>query len=170
MRTKKRDLFWHIVLGITGILLVSCAGSPSTPSHNSTPRPVGSPSTPSHNSTPQPGAVTLRIQFPSPHSNTLAVTITNEEAQLISTTDHQTDCTILLAEQRIGGQWRPLLNCAVMTPTRHHLILPGHTQTGPLYTTTWPAGTYRIKLEYAQGQQLSPTRTIYSASFVLPLT
>ena len=172
MRTKKRDLFWHIILGITGVLLVSCAGSPSTSSHNSTPQPAGSPSMPSHNPTSQPGSVTLRIQFPSSHSNTITITITNGEAQTITTTNHHTNCSILLAEQQIGGQWRPLPDCASMMATRPYSIPPGHTQTGPLDTTTWPAGTYRITLEYVLGQQLSslPMRTAYSATFVLPLT
>ncbi len=156
MSRKKWDLAWHLALGITGVLLVSCAGSPSTPSHAPT---------------PQPSRVELRVQFPTSHSSqSLTVLVTNGEAQPILAQDHQTDCTILLAEQHTDGQWRPLRNCAVMTPTRHHLLAPSQMLTVSLDVTAWPAGTYRITLAYALGQPRSPTRTTSSATFVLPLT
>lgn len=155
MITKKWDLACGVVLGITSILLASCG--------------TGSLSTPSPDPTPQSNSVEFRIQFPAPHSsNHLTVIVTNGESQPIFVRDHQTNCTILLFERQTNGQWHPLHNCAVMTPTLSHTISSGHALTVSLDSTTWPAGTYRINLEYTLGQQQSPTKTTYSASFVLP--
>ncbi len=133
-------------------LLLSCSEPPLAYTHAS----------------PAPDSIVLRVHLPAPHSsNPIMVEVTNRQSQPIVVMDHQTNCTFLLVEQQTDGQWHPLRNCHVMTPTSRSTLAAGQTRTIFLHSTTWPMGFYHVKLEYLLGQQASPTRTAYSASFVL---
>jgi hypothetical protein len=97
------------------------------------------------------GSVTLRIEPVSPHTHTaFVVLISNDSGQTIYFPDHQTNCTVILLERQVAGNWQPVNACRLMIVTRllslntHQSLmvklLPAH--------NGWVAGLYRASIHY----------------------
>ncbi len=145
------------------------AGGPGAAS-GATPRPSAT-----AQPTSRPGQVTVAVD--KTHyapTDTITVTILNGLATTISTTDHQTNCTVVTLERLVNGAWQPVGACRLMTPTRVVPISPG-TTVQQLGSTAWPAGTYRVAFRYftepdgEPGQGASPGQggVVYSATFTI---
>ena len=115
------------------------------------------------------GQVTLRLDEQRyDANNTVIVTIANGLSQTIWAADHNTGCTVLVAERAHAGAWEAVDNCHLMTPTRLMALPPGVT-TARLGTSGWPAGTYRITLTYNSGDEGTggPGGAAHSAEFTV---
>ncbi len=124
---------------------------------------------------PTPGRVTVAVD--KTHyapTDTISVMIVNGLATSISTTDHQTNCTVVTLERVVNGAWQAEGACRLLTPTRVVQILPG-TTTQQLGSTRWPTGMYRVAFHYfmepdeapGQGATLGQGGVVYSASFTI---
>ena len=160
-----------LYLGLVGCSSVGPqpnAGGPGaasgTPRASATPRPTSG-----------PGQVTVAVD--KTHyapTDTITVTILNGLATTISTTDHQTNCTVVMLERLVNGAWQPVGACRLMTPTRVVPISPG-TTVQQLGSTAWPAGTYRVAFRYftepdgESGQATASAQggLVYSATFTI---
>jgi hypothetical protein len=99
------------------------------------------------------GQVTLRLDKQRyDANNTVIVTIANGLSQTIWAADHNTGCTVLVAERTHAGAWEAMDDCHLMTPTRLMGLSPGDTIVR-LDTSGWPTGTYRITLTYNSGDE-----------------
>jgi hypothetical protein len=98
----------------------------------------------------------------------VVVTITNGLSRTIWAADHQTGCTVLVAEHAQASAWVPVGNCRLMTPTRLTPLSAGNT-TVHLDTSAWPAGNYRITLNYNAGDEGvgGPGGIVHSAEFTV---
>ena len=98
----------------------------------------------------------------------VVVTITNGLSRTIWAEDHQTNCTVLVAEHAQAGAWVPVGTCRLMTPTRMTPLSAGAT-TVDLNTSAWPAGNYRITLNYSAGDEGmgGPGGIVHSAEFTV---
>lgn len=88
-------------------------------------------------------------------SSTIFVWAGNGLSQCIYTTDHHSDCSIVVLERQVNGNWQPQANCLRATPTQIVALSPmqaafvqlppaaGGTQPG-----VWPVGTYRVTFSY----------------------
>jgi hypothetical protein len=122
-----------------------------------------------------PGRVTVTVD--KTHyapTDTITVTIFNGLAASVSTTDHQTNCTMVTLERSVNGAWQTIAPCRLMTPTRVVPIPPGAT-TQRLGSTAWPVGTYRVVFHYSTEPDAAPTQgatpgqggVVYSANFTI---
>jgi hypothetical protein len=101
-------------------------------------------------------------------SDAISVTIANQGSNDIYAADHQSQCTIVQVQMRSGTVWQTIDKCAVMTPTRMHLVGHGTSQTVTLAAPHggWPAGGYRAALFYSQNASPSGSMSLaYSAEF-----
>jgi hypothetical protein len=98
----------------------------------------------------------------------VVVTIANGLSRTIWAADHQTSCTVLVAERTQAGAWVPVGTCRLMTPTRL-TPLPAGSTTVHLNTSAWPAGNYRITLNYNAGDEgmSGPGGIVHSAEFAV---
>jgi hypothetical protein len=98
----------------------------------------------------------------------VVVTITNGSSRTIWAADHQTSCTVLVAEHAQSGGWVPVAMCRLMTPTRLTPLSAGATIVH-LDTSAWPAGSYRITLTYSAGDEgtSGPGGIVHSAEFTV---
>lgn len=89
----------------------------------------------------------------------IVVTITNGLTTSILVPDHQTNCSIVSLELSVGGSWQRQNPCKLMSATRLIEIRASQVSTQQLTPSSsegasgWPAGTYRVALEY----RLTPT-------------
>jgi hypothetical protein len=104
--------------------------------------------------------------------DTITVTISNGLATTISTTDHQTNCTIVTLERLANGAWQAEGVCRLKTPTRIVPISPGMT-VQQLSSSPWPTGTYRVAFRYftepdaVQGASPGQGGLVYSTTFTI---
>lgn len=105
------------------------------------------------------GAVRLELDKTRYATNeTVNVTILNGSAKNISTTDHQSDCTMLMLEWQSSTGWVMVGRCRTMLLSRMYTLKPGSTtlqRLSPAFsapgTSTaalWRPGTYRVTLFY----------------------
>lgn len=108
-------------------------------------------------------------------ADAVAVTLVNNSAASIYTTDHQTSCSIFSLLLWMGNSWLPVGRCMMMTASRIIEVHPGETVRatlapggGSLRPIPWAAGTYRVTLRYT----LTPrgpgdAHTLESADFTV---
>jgi hypothetical protein len=127
-------------------------------------------------SVPPTDAVVLSIDHTSyTPSSTINVTLINHRATSIFTFDHQTSCTILTLQRQTPSGWEATGGCALGRMTQQVEIKAGATMqialapgAGQMHVTPWPAGTYRVILNYAlQAQNMSATTPVASAMFAI---
>jgi len=123
-------------------------------------------------SIPQPslsnGSVTMTVNAPSYQaSDTIVVTLNNRRPETISFADHHTDCTVLLLQQRVDGNWKHIENCYLgrrsIWSTLHagqHLVVKLSPPKG-----NWLPGLYHVTLNYCIGQASSSFSTLSSVDF-----
>lgn len=118
-----------------------------------------------------PGQVVLTLDKASyTTSDSIRVTIANGLATAISTTDHQSGCTVVTLERWASGAWQAQGLCRLMTPTRIIDLAPG--TTAQQLGATQP-GTYRIAFHYFVGSAsgnaptTSQSAVVYSSSFAV---
>src|SRR5215813_9710521 len=99
---------------------------------------------------------------------TILVMIANGLSQTIWSMDHQTNCTVLLAEQSVGNTWLPVGLCQLRSPTRLIPLSTGST-TLQLDSSSWPVGTYRVGLLYRGSDEGRGGKgsTVHSALFTV---
>jgi hypothetical protein len=109
------------------------------------------------------GKVTLILDktFYTP-GGTVMVTIENGLSTKIVVTDHHTDCTYVQLEQLVSGQWQPVGECKLMTPTRLVELAAGSAtpQKIALPAGSQATGSYRVALTYSN-------TTVYSMEFTV---
>jgi hypothetical protein len=128
--------------------------------------------------TPAPDEVTIfldKTQYGL--ADTLKVTISSRVATPITTSDHQSACTIVKVQMQRADSWVEVGKCLQGTPTRRITLDANSTTTvviGPAATNLatnahWHAGTYRIVFTYILGKDeiTGPSTTIYSAPFTI---
>ena len=116
-------------------------------------------------SVPPTDAVVLSIDHTSyTPSSTINVTLINHRSTSIFTFDHQTSCTILTLQRQTTNGWVATGGCALGRMTQRSKSSRTHMQialapgAGQMHATPWPAGTYRVILNYAlQAQNISAT-------------
>ena len=131
----------------------------------------------------QTGAVTITLaktQFAI--DEPIAVEVANGLTTQITTSDHQSGCTIVtLQSQDANGLWQVIAPCRQGTPTRLIPIAAGSSMTqtlGPPSTgssASWSKGTYRLMLGYtfqvdtasATVQPSSAPSPVYSTQFTI---
>lgn len=94
------------------------------------------------------------------------VTIHNGLNHAIWVQDQRSGCTSLTVEHNIGGEWDTVGQCVLTRPARTIAIAAGASLSqridfaqGMDTGSGWPAGTYRVTLAYAVGQQASTSAT-----------
>lgn len=117
-----------------------------------------------------------------PAGKPITVTVANRLDRTIYVDDLQSDCSIVILEQRSGSGWQPLTGCRMKRMSRAVAIDSGQAQTvtidphsfnfggGP--TTSEPAlgaGLYRIKLAYRLTARLQGAEppAVYSRTFAI---
>jgi hypothetical protein len=82
---------------------------------------------------------------------------------MIMVTDHHTSCTYVDLQQQAGGQWQPVGECKLMTPTRQVDLAAGSVTAQRIFIPSGAGagGTYRVALTY------NVTTTIYSNTFTV---
>jgi hypothetical protein len=157
-------------LGACAVVAHPSGGPSPTPQRSVTPHTSAT-----AQPTSGPGQVTVAVD--KTHyapTDTITVTILNGLAAIISTTDHQTNCTIVTLERLVNGAWQPEGACRLMTPTRVVPISPG-TTVQQLSSSAWPTGTYRVAFRYftepdaelGQGATPGQGAVVYSATFTI---
>jgi len=130
---------------------------------------------------PTPGAVMLNLgQAHASVTSAVSVTLANGLSKTIVVADHQSECTVVTLERRVGSTWLEVAPCPLETPTRLLPIAPGVLETlvlrpeGDLRPGTWQAGTYRFTLRYGVGDpapasraSLVPAGVVYSQTFTI---
>lgn len=123
-------------------------------------------------STPQPsssnGPVTMTVNAPSYRANeTIIVTLSNQGSEAISFTDHHTNCTVLLLQQQIDGNWKNSENCYLgrrsiwfILNAGQHLVVKLSPPKG-----NWLPGLYHVTLDYRTDQASSSFSTLSSINF-----
>jgi hypothetical protein len=109
------------------------------------------------------GKVTLVLDKTSyAPSSAAIVTIENGLGSKIVVTDHHTSCTYVQLQQQVAGQWQPVGQCKLMTPTRLVVLAAGSVtpQRIVIPTGAAAAGTYRVALTYNN-------TTTYSSTFAV---
>lgn len=170
-----------IFMSMLALSLAACgynsSPSPSTGGSGSggntpTSTPTTKQSTPTTPTVSPAGAVMLVLDKTRYASNeTVTVTIVNGLAKNIYTTDHQSDCTMLMLEWQSPTGWVMVGRCRTMVLSRMYMLKPGSAtrqQLVPAFsipgTSTpeqWRPGTYRVTFFYhsapdqdsVQGQQ-----------------
>ena len=112
-------------------------------------------------SVPPTDAVTLSADHTAyTPSSTINVTLINHRSTSIFTFDHQTSCTILTLQRQTTNGWVATGGCALGRMTQRVEIKAGATMqialapgAGQIHATPWPAGTYRVILNYALQSQ-----------------
>ncbi len=178
MRSSSQPITFHLMtllalLGVSALAAgcgsISQAGT-AAQGKDSTPRassPVSQTATASGQLTS--GHVTLTLDKQRYGArDAVVVTIANGLSRTIWAADHQTNCTVLVAEHAQAGAWVPVGNCRLMTPTRLTPLSVGSTSVH-LDTSAWPAGDYRITLTYSAGDEgvSGPGGTVHSAEFTV---
>ena len=171
MQHTSSRTFLLVLIGVSAFL-AGCGRPAGSPSADATPS-----GTPGAGDQLVSGQVTLALdkQTYQP-GDTIVVTINNGLSQTISTTDHQTNCTLVTAEYLAGSQWQAVGACRLMTPTRivplpansstvQQLVVPESSSDG----SSWPAGTYRVTLVYSGGDEGTavPGGLVHSAEFTI---
>jgi hypothetical protein len=181
MRGFKRPIV--LVFGLAlPTLLVACGvtetgGTPAgtNPSPGTTVVVHGTPGTvhavPSSTPSPSPGSVapvtsgTVKLVLDKTSyapGSAAVVTIENGLATQIVVTDHHTSCTYVQLEQQVAGQWQPVGECKLMTPTRLVELAAGSVTLQRISIPSGPsaAGIYRVALTYNN-------TTTYSSTFAV---
>ena len=79
----------------------------------------------------------------------------NGLSQCIATTDHHSDCSIVVLERQVGGVWQTQADCQTATPSR--TVALESMQAAFIRLTppaagaqpgAWPTGTYRVAFTY----------------------
>ena len=87
-------------------------------------------------------------------TDTVIVTLVNNSAASVYTTDHQTSCSIISLRLRTADGWRQVGNCMMMAASRLIEVHAGETMRVTLapgdgsLPAPWPAETYRATLRY----------------------
>jgi hypothetical protein len=94
---------------------------------------------------------------------TIVVSIKNGLSSRIMVTDHHTNCTYVDLQQQVAGQWQPVGECKLMTPTGMVELAAGSVtpQRIVIPSGAGAAGTHRVALTY------NDTTTIYSSTFAV---
>jgi hypothetical protein len=151
-------LFLIIETVIGAALLLSC-GTGSTPGTNEPP-PLP---------TATEGPVTLRVGATSYNTSaTFEVILSNRDNQTIYFADHLTNCSVILLQQKVNGNWVDMDNCGLGILSAWHTLDSGKQLTvklAPRAGDHWPTGLYRARLRYRPSNNFSSLITIYSAGF-----
>lgn len=132
----------------------------------------GDPS-PSSTATARPtGEVTLQIDTVPRHaSDTMTFTLNNQTNQVIYSSDHLTECTVVLLQlerQSSGsGTWQAVAPCRREIVTRLPTLAPGKNLTVTLIPPgdQWVRGLYRVLLSYFSSGEANGLKTVSSPSF-----
>ncbi len=123
-------------------------------------------------STLRSGPVTLRAGAPIYFiDNTIFITLSNHSNRTIYFPDHLTNCTIVLLQQQMNGNWLTANLCRLEIATRIHSL--GARQrlivrlVAPL--NGWLPGLYRATLSYRTSLNAGRPTTIFSAVFKVVL-
>jgi hypothetical protein len=172
----KRGILVALIGG--GVLLAGCSratGSPGSPLAGVS--ALATASTSGESGQPTPSQVTLTLDNSHyARGETISVTIHNGLSTTIWATDHQTSCTVVTAEHLQDGQWQPVGDCRLKTPTilmplpaasttTQQLVIPQSSSSG----SSWPNGTYRVTLGYTGGDEGSgaPGGIVHSPEFTI---
>jgi hypothetical protein len=168
----------HRLFLIAGVIMIAaqltgCGQNGSTGGGtNATPTPANVPS-PTVTNTPLPtastGPVTLRAGATIYHAtDTISVTLSNQSTRAIYFPDHLTNCTVILLQHQVNGDWQNINVCKLMILTSLHKLEAGKSLTVDLTSPSslWPVGLYRATLRYGTSQTFGGlTTTLYSAGF-----
>ncbi len=123
-------------------------------------------------STLRSGPVTLRAGAPIYFiDNTIFITLSNHSNRTIYFPDHLTNCTVVLLQRQMRGNWLNVNPCRLEIATRIHLL--GARQrlivrlVAPL--NGWLPGLYRATLSYRTSLNAGRPTTIFSAVFKVVL-
>lgn len=184
-RPNRRFITWRALPLALMLALAACGVSATTGTQpggasNTTPTAAStSATTPGGtpvSSVPPTSAVVLSTDHTSyTSSSTINVTLINHRATSIFAFDHQTSCTILTLQRQTANSWATTGGCAMGRMTQRVEIKAGATMqialapgAGQIHTTPWPAGTYRVILNYAlQAQNMSATTPATSPMFAI---
>lgn len=97
----------------------------------------------------------------------IVVTITNNLDISITTIDQQAFCSIIRLKQRIGKEWKELINCFSGIPPSY-VTLGAHSETIVKLPGLSP-GIYQVYIKYSLGltYDLSKTYTSFSSQFIV---
>jgi hypothetical protein len=113
-------------------------------------------------------------------SSRVAITLHNGRSATIYAQEHGTSCSLVVLERLVNGVWQPVFPCADGFP--HPQIVrvdPGAALTihiAPVVTgdaqglgATWPAGTYRARLQFVTSETIpfSQGAVVYSTTFTV---
>jgi hypothetical protein len=161
--------------------LVACGaivtGAPAAGQRDSSAQATSGTGTPTTTRDAAPGSESVRLLLGKPSysaTDTITVTIRNVRATAITAIGQHTSCTPLALERSVGGSWQPQGDCLSLGPSQVLEIGPGasvaqslppSTDRGP--APSWPAGVYRVTLEYSESATTpgGPISTVSSAHF-----
>jgi|SRR5690242_7420235 len=127
---------------------------------------------------PPAGAIALstdRASYTTSGNINIIVTLINGRATSIFAFDHQTSCTILRLQRQTASGWQAVGGCAQGRMTVQVEIKAGAKMkitlaptAGQMHPTPWPAGTYRVALNYSlQKQEMATGATATSPTFAI---
>lgn len=162
------------VIVIAAVLAGCGQNSPTGGGTNATPTPTNPPA-PTVTNIPLPtassGPVTLSVGTTRYHAtDTISVTLSNQSSGAIYFPDHLTNCTVILLQRQVGGDWQNVNMCKLMTVTRLHRLDAGKSLAVDLTSSpaTWPPGLYHATLYYSASQAPGgQAMQIYSAGFLV---
>ena len=162
------------VIVIAAVLAGCGQNSPTGGGTNPTPTPTNPPA-PTVTNIPLPtassGPVTLSVGTTRYHAtDTISVTLSNQSSGAIYFPDHLTNCTVILLQRQVGGDWQNVNMCKLMTVTRLHRMDTGKSLAVDLTPSpaAWLPGLYRATLHYSASQAPGgQAMQIYSAGFLV---
>ncbi len=112
--------------------------------------------------------VTMTVNAPSYRArDTIIVTLSNQGSEAISFADHHTNCTVLLLQQQVDGNWKNIENCYLGRRSIWFTLDAGQRLVVKLAPPkgNWLPGLYHVTLNYRPGQASSSFSTLSSVDF-----
>lgn len=104
----------------------------------------------------------------------IVITISNGLKEPITTADQQTYCSVIILERQGEGDWQPVRNCTLNSPSLEVTVKPGSVapfELAPnqISSGSIPPGTYRATLIYTIGEHFGPgqARIVSSEPFTV---
>ena len=97
----------------------------------------------------------------------IVVTLNNQSKGTIFFPDHLTNCSVILLQREVDGNWEEVKPCLLRSATRQHHLDAGQSLDVALQSATQVVGRYRAALTYRLRESGGPLVAIHSPEFLV---
>lgn len=173
-RLLRSDWLYYCAGMIVGLIMLNGCGYNGTQNATNSGSPLTSASSARTTASGIPqltsphGPVTITLNAPSYRvSDSITVTLSNHGDQAIFFVDQHTNCTVLVMQQRVDGNWQSIENCYVGRRSLWSTLNPEQQLQVKLDPPRgkWLPGRYRVTLDYSTGKASYSFSTLSSVDF-----